>query len=239
MRITSIVLLLIVLVFALPSLVKAQDTRLKFDAWTDIATIYSFSANFRYDGDYGIRHLLSSRNFTQIYLRPSVRYRFEPWLMVHGGFAWFQSFFTNNENYLEMRPWVGLRILWPRIDGWVVSNYLRFEYRISRFENESEWNRQLRGRFQVQVTSPNFSIGDNEKFYALAFIEPFQNIDTSGDQFFADRLRINFGFGNRLTNSFRIELNLMLQKGRISTETGSRLNIDDYILRLRMFYVLN
>ena len=151
MRITSIVLLLIVLVFASPSLVKAQDTRTKFDTWMDIASIYSFSANFRYDGDYGIRHLLSSRNFTQIYLRPSVRYRFEPWLMVHGGFAWFQSFFTNNENYLEMRPWVGLRILWPRIDGWVVSNYLRFEYRISRFENESGWNRQLRGRFQVQV----------------------------------------------------------------------------------------
>lgn len=239
MRITLIIIHIIICSVVLSGIIKAQDTRTKFDTWTDIATIYGFSSNFRYDGDYGIRHLLSSRNFTQIYLRPSVRYRFEPWLMVHGGFAWFQSFFTNNENYLEMRPWVGLRILWPRIDGWVVSNYLRFEYRISRFTSESNWNRQVRGRFQVQVTTPDFRIGDIEKFYALFFVEPFQNIDSHGEQFFADRLRINFGFGNRLSNSFRVELNLMFQKGRISTETGSRLNIDDYILRLRMFYVLN
>ena len=137
-----------------------------------------------------------------------------------------------------MRPWVGIRILWPRIDGWVVSNYLRFEYRISRFENESGWNRQLRGRFQVQVTTPNFRIGDIEKFYALFFLEPFQNIDTFGEQIFADRLRINFGFGNKLTSSFKIELNFMLQNGRIQDE-GGEFNIEDYILRLRMFVVVN
>ena len=238
MRKTSIYLLIIFVGFALLGLVKAQETRTNFDTWMDIATIYGFSANFRYDGDYGIRHLLSSRNFTQIYLRPSVRYRFEPWLMVHGGFAWFQSFFTNKENYLEMRPWVGLRILWPRIGGWVVSNYLRFEYRISRYTGEGSWNRQLRGRFQVQVTTSDFSIADIEKFYALFFVEPFQNIDTFGEQFFADRLRVNFGFGNKLTNSFKIELNFMFQNGRIQEEGGG-FTVDDYIFRLRMFVVVN
>ena len=238
MQLTSVVLIVCLILFAFTDLTKAQDNRTEFDSWIDIATIYSIGGSFRYDGDYGIRHLLSSREFTQIYLRPSVRYRFSRDLMVHGGFAWFQSFFTNNPNLTELRPWVGIRLLWPRFSGFVVSNYLRFEYRISSLQGEDEWNRQLRGRFQIQITSPDFSIGNTEKFYALFFVEPFQDIDTFGEQIFADRIRYNFGFGNRITNLFRMELNFLLQNGRINDEGGG-FNIDDYILRLRMFWVMN
>ena len=153
MRLTSAALIVYLLLFVLQGFVNAQDRRTEFDTWTDIATIYSFSEKFRYDGDYGIRHLISSRNFSQIYLRPSVRYRFGRVFMVHGGFAWFQSFLTDNPDVTELRPWMGFRFLWPRFSGWVVSNYLRFEYRISKTEAESQWNTQLRGRFQIETLS--------------------------------------------------------------------------------------
>jgi len=77
-----------------------------------------------------------------------------------------------------------------------------------------------------------------KNFILSFFLEPFQNIDTFGEQIFADRLRINFGFGNKLTSSFKIELNFMLQNGRIQDEGGGFI-IEDYILRLRMFVVVN
>ncbi len=67
----------------------------EFHTWTDIATIYNFSDRFRYDGDYGVRGFITDRNWTLIYLRPSVRYRFHPWLRLLGGDALFYNFFED------------------------------------------------------------------------------------------------------------------------------------------------
>jgi hypothetical protein len=65
----------------------------EFHAWTDLATIYNFSTFFRYDGDYGLRGVLTDNNWTLLYLRPSVRYSTNKWLLLHGGAALFYNFF--------------------------------------------------------------------------------------------------------------------------------------------------
>ncbi len=57
----------------------------EFQTWSDIATIYKFSDNWRYDGDQGIRGVLSQNDFTLLYFRPSVRYRARSWFTLHGG----------------------------------------------------------------------------------------------------------------------------------------------------------
>ena len=89
----------------------------EFHTWTDIATSYNFSERFRYDGDYGLRGLLTDSNWTLLYLRPSVRYQVRPWLRLHGGAALFYNFFSG-EDLPELRPWVGVRFLGPRPGGW-------------------------------------------------------------------------------------------------------------------------
>ena len=38
---------------------------------------------------YVSRAALSTPDFTQVYLRPSVRYQALPWLRLHGGLGWF------------------------------------------------------------------------------------------------------------------------------------------------------
>jgi hypothetical protein len=85
----------------------------EFHTWTDVATIYNFSERFRYDGDYGLRGVLTDSDWSLLYLRPSVRYRARPWLTSHGGAALFYNFFSG-EDLPEIRPWVGARIVGPR-----------------------------------------------------------------------------------------------------------------------------
>ena len=89
---------------AAPGSADAQDSLSdELDEWFDIATIYNFSDRFRYDGDYGIRSLFSTRGFKQLYFRPSVRYRVKPWFLVHGGIAWFHSNYDDQDNVNELR----------------------------------------------------------------------------------------------------------------------------------------
>jgi hypothetical protein len=209
----------------------------EFHTWTDIATIYNFSERFRYDGDYGLRGLLTDSNWTLLYLRPSVRYQVRPWLRLHGGAALFYNFFSG-EDLPELRPWVGVRFLGPRPGGWVISNYFRLEYRAFYLKSKSEWEAGLRGRWQVQATSPRFAIGSAEEFYGLASIEPFFEIGSSIPGAFGDRFRINAGLGRQFNEGLRVELNYLFHKIRLPDESGE-LEMDDHVLRLRFFYSFN
>ena len=72
-----------------------------FQTWSDLTTIYRFADGWRYDGDQGIRGVLSDSDFTLIYFRPSVRYRARDWFTVHGGVRFFKG----------GRSWISA--LWP------------------------------------------------------------------------------------------------------------------------------
>lgn len=209
-----------------------------FETWTDLATVYHFSDRFRYDGDYGLRALLSTPDFTQAYLRPSVRYEAASWLRVHGGLAWFHSFFPDEDDANEVRPWLGVRFVGPRPGNWLIQNYLRLELRVFEFAGGGASDSAWRGRWQLQVRTPDFSIGSAGGFYALAFGEAFHTFDEEVEGFAAERLRLNLGAGKTLSPHWRLELNGMYQKGRVE-EGGGGFDLDEAVLRLRLFYTIN
>lgn len=210
----------------------------EFHTWTDIATIYNFSGSFRYDGDYGIRGLLTDSNWTLVYLRPSVRYRLKPWLRLHGGAALFYNFFRDIDDLPELRPWVGVRLVGPSPGGFIISNYLRLELRAFYLKSSSEWDVGLRARWQLQVTSPRFRIGSAEEFYALISIEPFFDIGSTVPGVFGSRFRYNIGIGKQVAQGLRIDLNYLFHRVRV-IEEGGDLTADDHVVRLRFFYSLN
>ena len=216
----------------------AQTTQFEeFHTWTDVATIKNFSERFRYDGDYGIRGLLTDRNWTQVYLRPSVRYRAKPWVTLHGGAGLFYSFFAG-EDLPELRPWIGARFASRIPSGWVVTNYLRLEYRAFYLKSERDWDGDFRSRWQLQVTSPRFEIGSAREFYGLASIETFFAFDSDHDDTFGERFRFNLGMGKQFNDGLRAELDYLFHKVRLADEGGT-LVFDDHVLRLRFFYTFD
>jgi hypothetical protein len=222
-----------------PERLSAQYTESAyFETWADIATIYKVGERFRYDGDYGVRAFLSTPDFSQIYLRPSVRYEVAPWLRLHGGLAWFHTFFPENEDADEVRPWIGARIVGPSPGGWTIQNYLRLELRVFEFGGDVGGDSAWRGRWQLQARSPDFRIGSAERFYAVFFAEIFHTFDDDVEGFAAERLRLNAGLGRTFSQSWRAELNGMFQHSRID-EGLTGFGLDEGILRLRFFYTLN
>lgn len=206
-----------------------------FETWTDIATIYNFSDRFRYDGDYGLRAALSTPDFTQIFLNPSARYEAAPWLRLHGGIGWFHTFFPDTDDADEFRPWVGARIVGPRPGGFLIQNYLRLEMRVFELGGDRGGDTAWRGRWQLQVRSPEFRIGSAERFYAVAFAELFHTFDNEIEGFAAERVRLNLGLGRTFSRAWRMELNGMFQHGRVE-EGVTGFDLDEGIVRLRMFY---
>jgi hypothetical protein len=208
-----------------------------FHTWTDLATIKNFSEDFRYDGDYGVRGLLTDGDWTLVYLRPSVRYRLKPWMTLHGGAALFYNFF-DGDDLPELRPWVGVRFPYRLSSGWVISNYFRVEYRAFYLKRESKWDASFRGRWQLQATSPRFEIGSAKDFYGLVSIEPFFDFSSGSDDTFGDRFRFNLGIGRHFNSQLRAELNYVFHKVRLPGEGGT-LDFDDHVVRLRFFYSIN
>jgi len=231
--------LLIVGSILTPGPLAAQYTESAyFETWTDLTTIFNINDRFRYDGDYGVRAWPSTEDFSQIYLRPSVRYEIRPWLRLHGGLGWFHTFFRNTGDVDELRPWLGVRFVGPRLGGFLIQNYFRLEFRVFEFQTGSARSTAWRGRWQLQVRSPDFTIGSAERFYALAFAEFFHTFGTEIQGFAAERLRLNLGAGKTLSPRWRMELNGMFQKGRVEQGLAG-FDMDEGILRLRLVYSLN
>jgi len=222
-----------------PTPAASQEPRFsEFHTWSDIATIYNFSDRFRYDGDYGLRGLLQDDYWTLLYLRPSVRYRNPSWLSLHGGAALFYNFLSGEADLPELRPWVGARFVWPRLNGFDFSHYFRLELRAFYIDEEAQWDAYFRGRYQLAVTSPDFTIGTADAFYILLSAEAFEDLASSDITTIGDRFRFNLGIGKKVTGALRMELNYVFHTLRLSDARGD-FDFDDHVVRLRLFYSFN
>lgn len=231
--------LLLVWALCTPGRIAAQYTETAyFETWTDITTVYNFGERARYDGDYGIRALLSTPDFTQIYLRPSVRYEAQSWLRLHGGLGWFHTFFPDTDDADELRPWIGVRFVGPRPGGWLIQNFFRIELRVFEFGGDREGDSAWRGRWQIQARSPDFRIASAEQFYVVTFAEFFHTFGSEVQGLAAESLRLNLGLGKTLSRGWRVELNGLFQHSRVA-EGVTGFGLDEGVLRLRFVYNFN
>jgi hypothetical protein len=230
----------LIIIISIPVLVKSGSSA-DFQTWSDIATIYKFADRWRYDGDQGIRGLLSDSDFTQLYFRPSVRYRFKPWFTVHGGIRFFKTFFDDGDDTFEIGPWQGLRFVWPKIGSYAISHYLRLEERmIWQTEGQRDNDFKVRGRYQFGVRSPNYDILVKNGIYLTGSVEMFWNLENYISDNFVNRIRYDVGAGTKVSDAWRVELHYVLQDGKEIEDIFQDLfSSEEHILRLRLFYTFN
>ena len=230
----------LVILISTPVLVRS-GAGADFQTWSDIATIYKFSDRWRYDGDQGVRGVLSDSDFTLLYFRPSVRYQAKPWFTVHGGIRFFKTFFDDGDDTFEIGPWQGLRFVWPMIGSYAVSHYLRLEERmIWQTEGERDYDFTVRGRYQLGVRSPNYDILAKNGIYLTGSVELFWNLENQISDRVLNRIRYDIGAGTKVSNAWRVELHYILQDGReIEDLFNDVFGSEEHILRLRLFYTFN
>ena len=213
----------------------------EFQTWSDIATIYKLSDNWRYDGDQGIRGVLSGNDFDLLYFRPSVRYRFKPWLTAHGGVRFFQTFWDIDKDTFEIGPWQGLRFTWPKLEEYAITHYFRLEQRmIWQTQGENHYDFQLRSRYQLGFRTKEYDLLFKNGIFLTGSLEFFWNLAESFTDDFINRIRYDIGVGTKLSDAWRIQLHYVLQDGRAIDESlFNPFGSEEHILRLRLFYRFN
>ena len=109
---------------------RARDTTtVDFQFWSDFTLVHHFNETWRYSGDQGIRGLFTNKNWTQIYVRPTVIWRFSPVMDARAGISLFQTCNKDLPNQTEVRFHQETNLKWPYVVGFVFKHILRFEER--------------------------------------------------------------------------------------------------------------
>jgi hypothetical protein len=221
------------LMAVLPPLAAADASSVLL--WGDLTTIYRIDERWRYDGDLGVRGDLSARKWTSAYIRPSVRNQVTPWFRVHAGLGFAYAWIPDVDDLLEIRPWLGFNAAWPRVEGFVFSHYVRIEQRNIRAASTGEWLSDLRGRYRLQTTSPDYRF--LHRTFFLASLEFFLDIEGAFADLITKQSRVVLGAGDRVSDRWRLEVHYIRQNSQVART--ATFDVREHIIRLRLFTSFN
>ena len=226
----------VVNVFAQDDSTQVEDV--DGQSWMDFRTFYTINDKWTYDGDYGLRGFLSKENWRRLYIHPAFVYDANTFIDLRGGVRFILTREKDATNTFELRPWQGVRFLWPKTKWIVLSQYIRFEERFTFGLDDGSFDFVVRARYRIMAKTPNLRLVSlNQTFYFLTSFEIFGNIGKAIEESFVDRTRLTFGMGYFITQSWRAELHYILQGSNSWTQEGAKLNVR--ILRLRIRYYIN
>jgi hypothetical protein len=209
-----------------------------FQTWTDFTTLYHINDKWIYNGDYGIRGLVSDVNWTQAYIHPAVIYRVRAKLRFRGGVRFIFSEEADQSNTFEIRPWQGIRILWPDFDFMIIDHYFRIEERLTWETQSGGFDGNIRLRYRLEGRTANYTFRKiNQTFYFLASFEIFANAGKAIEETFVNRNRLVLGIGYLISKKFFTELHYIRQGSRAGSEDGFR--TAEHILRIRLKFNIN
>lgn len=211
-----------------------QNSNAEFQTWGDVTSYYFLSGRSAIGGDAGFRGILSSRDWSQLYVRPSYRFQHHN-LDLSVGVAYFHTFNKDLSNIGEWRLFQQATLHWPSTQLIKFNHRLRLEQRFLNYKDPAEGQPETdyfnRVRYQFLIRTRDLSIV-KQKFYFKAAIEFFQR-SNSGDEAFINRNRYILALGHRLPGRWWYEIHYMAQKSRQFEDDGLRTS--EHILRVRFF----
>jgi len=233
------ILFLILFVTGLIFPASAQDEdSTDFQTWMDFRTIYDIDNEFTYDGNYGIRGLISGEEWRRYYIHPSIIYYYKINLRLRGGMRFIYTEEYTTVNTFEMRPWQGISLNWPQTSYFTINNYFRLEERFTFYSNDQSPEFVFRLRYRIQAKTPTIRIiALDQRIYFLANFEIFGNIGDAVAEKYVNRTRLSLGMGLYFSNSWWLEIIYARQGSRRNTEDG--FSSVEHILRFRLRWKIN
>ena len=224
--------------FSVPDLCAQDSTSLDAQTWIDFRAFYNKSEKLVYDGEVGLRGFLSQEDWRRAYINPAIQYELNLDLNLRGGIRFIYTRERNLSNTFEIRPWQGLRILWPRPGYMIISHYFRLEERFTWYTESKDFDFLFRFRYRFMVKTPNLRIDAiDQTFYLYSSLELFSNAGPAIEETFVDRNRFKVGLGWLISPLWRTELIYMRQNTRQGVEEQFIANV--HVFRLRVRYYIN
>jgi len=230
-------MILLFTVLAAPGQAQGDDDT-DFQTWMDFRAIYDINEKFTYDGNYGLRGVLSGEEWRRYYIHPSAIYYFKINLRIRGGIRVIYTEEFSTVNSFEIRPWQGISLNWPQTSYFTINNYFRLEERFTFYSDETNSDFALRLRYRIQAKTPTIKIiAIDQRIYFLVNYEFFANIGQAVVEKYVNRKRLSLGMGYYFTNNWWLELIYALQGSQRNSEDG--ISSREHILRFRLRFKIN
>ena len=229
------ILILIFGTFISPDNLFSQNSKTVLKQyWFDYNYSYAWKPQFDLYGDGGFRWISPIRSY-RFLVRPSIRYVPPNEIYeVHAGLGLFYTGIKDNLDLLEIRPFQGFRLNWPRIKKQVFHNYIRLEERWFTDIGDGGDNKfDLRWRWQLSTTIAFKREGFDRYFFFPLAGELFGSTNNQLRKL-QDVLRLTMGAGYAFSGEWTGQFEFILQRSRDPVEQD--LDNSDLIFRFRVFH---
>jgi hypothetical protein len=202
--------------------------------WTDFYLQYTLNNHFRFLFHTNYKHELNNRRRDQVMIRPTLVYTMNDLIYFQGG---IQFLFTDEGefNVLEIRPWQGMNIFFPRIRNIYFNHFLRIEERFFYQNNGEKEASSLRGRYAILTLIPlNHATLSPKTVYLLPYVEFLGDLLGRNVKRYIASSRYSLGAGYQFNDHFRFETIYMMERSRDTGEEN--FVISDHVVRLVLRY---
>ena len=232
-----IVILFIILFFSNHILAQtdAEDKSIiNHQVWIDIYPHYYMSEKLEYYGDAGYRTIAGKRNWSRVYIRPSLKHHINKIAELHGGMGLFYIFYNNSADQFEITPWQGFQVNWPKLTRIDFKHLVKLEERFS-FKTE-DWSSNFEFRFRYKL-SGKVSFVRNKKLFIPFYGEFFLPLTGGIEELYSNKGRAGVGLGYKPGNDWQFSFVFNWQGSK--SGIGEDVHVSDYAYQIKIKKVWN
>ncbi len=179
---------------------------------------FEINDRLEFYGDGNYRTSITGDKFRRFVLRPSVRYQWTHKLDLLGGLGGFLTFEENDYNTIELRPYQGVRLNWPKVWRMNFKHRGIVEERLI-WNNQGDFDPSLRFRYRIKTKFPlNKPSVDYKTLYIPISYELFGNVGHGEVETFSNLARAILGLGYVFSEKWIGEFEVFFDRTR-STKT--------------------
>jgi hypothetical protein len=200
--------------------------------WIDFYPHYYVNEKLEYYGDTGYRTIVSERNWSRLYIRPSLKYHFTNIWEFHSGLGLFYIYNLYCANNFEITPWQGVQLNWPKWSRLSFKHLIRLE---ERFNYETKnWTSDFEFRLRYKL-SGKITVG--KKWYIPFYGEFFLPLSNEIEEIYKNKERVGLGIGYKPNKELQISFSFSWQGSRAGINED--IHVSDYIYRIKIKKVWN
>ena len=229
----SLIFLLVLFNYSKIASAQSEDTTtssiINQQIWIDFYPHYYLNEKLEYYGDAGYRTIVTKRNWTRIYARPSFKYHFNKTWEVHAGLGLFYIFYNLDTDQFEITPWQGVQLNWPNFKRINFKSQVKFEERWSFLTDT--WNAEFEFRFRYKLSGKIHFV--RVKKWSIPFYgEYFLPLHGKITELYQNKGRVGVGLGYKPVKDWEISFVFNWQGSRSGPD--EQLNVSDYAYQLKI-----
>ena len=224
--------LLVALLFIWNLPTYGQEEIIDHQLWFDVMPHFEINNRLEFYGDGSYRTSTTGDKFRRFVLRPSIRYHWTYELDLLAGLGGFLTWEEKDYNTIELRPYQGVRLNWPKIWRMNFKHRGIVEERLL-WNNQGDFDPNLRFRYRIKTKLPlnKQSMQYNTLYIPMSY-EIFANVGPEEVERFHNKARANVGLGYVFSEKWIGEFEITFQRSR-STKTDE-LILSDRIFRFKL-----